>query len=207
MRPLPRVHAYTNAELLSHPDLGIRAAAIAAGGSAVALHARAQGESAAFLTASARRLQALSRPPEAAVLISGRPDIAAGLGAQGVQLGDDDLSPADARRVLAHGWIGRSVHSREEAAIAVQEGTDFLVAGSIYPTASHPGQAAAGLELLRQVIDLGVPVIAIGGITPERAWEAHSAGAYGVAAIAALWNASDPAAATLALLEPWANQR
>ena len=103
MRPLPRVHAYTNAELLSHPDLGIRAAAIAAGGSAVALHVRARGESPASLTAAARRLQALSRPPEAAILISGRPDIAAGLGAQGVQLGRDDISPADARRVLAHG--------------------------------------------------------------------------------------------------------
>jgi thiamine-phosphate pyrophosphorylase len=63
------------------------------------------------------------------------------------------------------------------------------------------------LELLREVINLGVPVIAIGGITPERAWEAQSAGAYGVAAITALWDASDPAAATLSLLEPWANQR
>src|SRR3954451_11259335 len=93
-------------------------------------------------------------PPEPAGRISGRPDIAAGLGAQGVQLAHDDVSPADARRVLAQGWIGRSVHSPEEAAIAVQEGTDFLVVGSICPTASHPGQAAAGPELLRQVIGL-----------------------------------------------------
>ena len=206
MRPLPRVHAYTNAELLSHPDLGIRAAAIAAGGSAVALHARARGESAAFLTAAARRLVALSRPPEAAVLISGRPDIAVGVGAQGVQLGHGDMSPADARRVLTQGWIGRSVHNKEEAAIAVGEGADFLVIGSVYPTASHPGDPGAGPDLVRQVMELKVPVIAIGGITPERAWEVHSAGAYGVAAIAALWHAADPAAATLALLEPWVNQ-
>jgi thiamine-phosphate diphosphorylase len=203
MRPLPRVHAFTDAELLSAPELGIRAAAIAAGGPAVALHARARGESTPFLVAGALRLLALARPPEAAVFVSGRPDIAAAVGAQGVQLARDDVSPADARRVLPHGWIGRSVHNREEATAAVGEGADFLVVGSIYETASHPGRQAAGLDLIRESARLGRPVIAIGGITPERAVEVRAAGAYGVAAIRALWRAPDPAAATLAMLAPW----
>ena len=57
----------------------------------------------------------------------------------------------------------------------------------------------------RECAKLGRPVIAIGGITPERAIEVKAAGAYGVAAIRALWQASDPAAATLALLAPWGN--
>jgi len=200
------VHAFTNAGLLSEPDLGIRAAAIAAAGPAVALHARARGETGAVVSALAARLIALAQPPEAAVLVSGRSDIAAAVGAQGVQLARDDMSPADTRRVLRHGWIGCSVHSATEASRAVKDGADFLVAGSVYPSASHPGQAAAGLELVREITGLGVPVIAIGGMTPSRAWEAKSAGAYGVAAIRALWHAPDPAGATLALLEPWLSE-
>lgn len=200
---MPRVHAFTDSALLAAPELGIRAAAIAAGGPAVALHARARDATGAVLAAGALRLTALARPPEAAVFVSGRPDIAAAVGANGVQLAQNDLTPADARRVLRHGWIGRSVHSPEEAEVAVAEGADFLVVGSIYETASHPGQPAAGLRLVREAARLSRPVIAIGGITPERAVEVKDAGAYGVAAIRALWLAPDPAAATLAMLAPW----
>jgi thiamine-phosphate diphosphorylase len=203
VRPLPRVHAFTDADLLAVPEFGIRAAAIAAAGSSVALHARARDASAALLSASALRLVALARPPEAAVFVNGRPDIAAAVGAHGVQLGSGDLAPSDARRLLPRGWIGRSVHSKEQAEMALAEGADFLVVGSVYETLSHPGRAAAGLTLVTQAADLGRPVIAIGGITPDRAAEVKAAGAYGVAAIRALWFASDPAAATLAMLQPW----
>jgi thiamine-phosphate pyrophosphorylase len=203
MRPLPRVHAYTDASLLADPELGIRAAAIAAAGSAVALHARAPGNTAVSLAAAARRLLALARPAEAAVFVSGRSDIAAAIGAHGVQLARHDLTPPDARRVLVHGWIGCSVHSSDEAATAVREGADFLMVGNVYHTDSHPDRPAAGLDLVRDAVRLGVPVIAIGGITPARAAEVRAAGAYGVAAIRALWRTPDPAAATLAMLEPW----
>jgi thiamine monophosphate synthase len=87
--------------------------------------------------------------------------------------------------------------------MAVSEGADFLVVGNIYETLSHPGRPAAGLTLVTQTADLGLPVIAIGGITPERAADVKAAGAYGVAAIRGLWMAADPAAATLAMLRPW----
>jgi thiamine monophosphate synthase len=87
--------------------------------------------------------------------------------------------------------------------MAVSEGADFLVVGNIYETLSHPGRPAAGLPLVTQTAGLGRPVIAIGGITPERAAEVKAAGAYGVAAIRGLWMAADPAAATLAMLLPW----
>jgi thiamine-phosphate diphosphorylase len=203
MRPLPRVHAFTTAELLGAADFAIRAAAIASGGPAVALHARAREVSGQELTAAALRVGALVRPPEATLFISGRPDIAAALGAQGVQLSGRDLAPADARRVMGPGWIGCSVHSVPEGERALAEGADFLVVGSIFETASHPGYAARGLSLISDTAALGKPVIAIGGITPERAWQAREAGAYGVAAISALWSAADPAAATMAILGPW----
>jgi thiamine-phosphate pyrophosphorylase len=205
VRPLPRLHAVTDAEVLAAPDFGVRAAAIAAAGSAVALHARDRAAGGATLARAAARLLALARPAEAAVFVSGRPDVAAALGAQGVQLAAEDLAPADARRVLPAGWIGRSVHTEAEAAAAVDEGADYLLVGNVYQTASHPGRPAAGLGLVRAAAALGRPVIAIGGIDAARAEAVREAGAWGVAAIAALWRAPDPAAAALALLAPWAD--
>jgi thiamine-phosphate pyrophosphorylase len=96
------------------------------------------------------------------------------------------------------------VHTIEEARVAVEEEADFLVVGSIYETPSHQGRPASGPGLVREVARFGRPVIAIGGVTPERALELKAAGAYGVAAIRALWQVADPAAATLAMLAPWA---
>lgn len=203
MRPLPRLHAVTDAAVLAGDDFGVRAAAIAAAGPAVALHARDRSAGGAALTRAAERLLALARPPEAAVFVNGRPDIAAAVQAHGVQLAGGDLSPGDARLVFPSGWIGRSVHAADEAARAVEEGADFLLVGNIYETASHPGRPAAGLALVRAAAALGRPVIAIGGIDADRVREVRAAGAYGVAAISALWRAADPAAAALALLAPW----
>jgi thiamine-phosphate pyrophosphorylase len=205
MRPLPRLHAVTDAEVLAAPDFGVRAAAIAAAGSAVALHARDRAAGGAALARAAARLLALARPAEAAVFVSGRPDIAAALGAHGVQLAAEDLAPADARRILPAGWIGRSVHTDAEVATAVDEGADYLLVGNVYQTASHPGRPAAGLGLVRAAAALGRPVIAIGGIDAARAGAVREAGAWGVAAITALWRTPDPAAAALALLAPWAD--
>jgi thiamine-phosphate pyrophosphorylase len=205
VRPLPRLHAVTDADVFAAPDFGVRAAAIAAAGSAVALHARDRAAGGAALARAAARLLALARPAEAAVFVSGRPDVAAALGAQGVQLAGEDLAPADARRILPAGWIGRSVHTEAEAVAAVAEGADYLLVGNVYQTASHPGRPAAGLGLVRAAAALGRPVIAIGGIDAARAEAVREAGAWGVAAIAALWRAPDPAAAALALLAPWAD--
>ena len=130
MRPLPRLHAFTDASVLSAPDFGVRAAAIAAAGPAVALHARDRGGPVGALAAAAQRMAALARPPEAAVFVSGRPDVAAAIGAQGVQLGAGDLTPAQARRLLPHGWVGRSVHTLDEARVAIEEGATILRIGT-----------------------------------------------------------------------------
>ncbi|MGE5230981.1 MAG: thiamine phosphate synthase [Deltaproteobacteria bacterium] len=200
-RPLPRLHAVTDAAVLASSDIGVRAAALAAAGPALALHARDRTATAHALAAIADRFLAHARPAEAAVIVSGRPDLAAAVGAQGVQLAADDLAPADARRVLPHGWIGRSVHTPEEAATARAEGADFLMAGPVYPTPTHPGHPGAGLTLISGCAALGLPVIAIGGVTASRVPEVMGAGAYGAAAIRALWEARDPAAAAMEMLE------
>jgi thiamine-phosphate pyrophosphorylase len=203
MRPLPRLHAVTDASVIAAPDFPARAAAIAAAGSAVALHARDRLAGGAALAKVASRLVALARPPEAAVFVNARPDVAQAIGAQGVQLGGSDLHPAEARAVFPQGWIGRSVHSALEAEQAAAEGASFLLVGSVYRTATHPERPPAGLGLVRDAARLGLPVIAIGGMDAGRAAEVRDQGAWGVAAISALWRAGDPAAAALALLAPW----
>jgi thiamine-phosphate diphosphorylase len=203
MRPLPRLFAVTTDSICRAADFGVRAAAIAAAGSAAAILVRAPESTTAQQAAFAERVTALARPPEAAVFVHARPDLARAVGANGVQLRAADLLPADARRVLGRGWVGRSVHSVEEAEAALAEGADYLVAGSVFATPSHPELRGRGLEWLAGITALGGPVIAIGGVTSARAAAARDAGAWGVAVIAAVWQADDPAAAAAALLAPW----
>ncbi|MEO8293909.1 MAG: thiamine phosphate synthase [Gemmatimonadota bacterium] len=206
MRPLPRVHAVTDGDVLALEDLAVRAAAIASGGASVALHVRDRKAGGARIAAMTRRFMTLASPPQAAVVVNGHPDIAAALGAHGVQLKDSDLRPADARTFFHHGWIGCSVHTMEEAGTAVDQGADYLMVGTIFPTSSHPGGTVGGPELIAVCAGLGVPVIAIGGITPDRIAEVRRAGAYGVASISALWSARDPAAATAEFLRSWGTE-
>jgi len=205
VRPLPRLHAITDDTVLVDADVKIRASAIAAAGPSAALHVRARHSSGAFLARSAERFVSLATPPETAVFVNGRPDLALAVGAQGVQLGAGDLSVADARRVFPRGWIGRSVHGIEESRAAVDAGADFLLLGAIFETPSHPGTPPLGLGVLERVSTIGCPVIAIGGITAGTAAAVRDAGAWGVAAIRALWAADDPYAAAMALLAPWSD--
>jgi len=203
VRPLPRLFAVTTDAVCRAADFGVRAAAVAALGPAAALVVRAPGSTAAQQAAFAERVTALARPPEASVIVHARPDLARALSAQGVQLRRTDLAPADARLVLSRGWIGVSVHSRDEAESAIAEGADYLVAGNVFETTSHPDRPARGLPWLADICRLGTPVVAIGGITAARAPEVRAAGAWGAAAITALWDAADPAAAAFGLAEPW----
>lgn len=203
MRPLPRLHAVTDARVLGDKDLGVKAAAIAALGPATALHLRDRTATTVQLTTVGRRFAALVTPPESVLIVNARADLARALGAAGVHLGSDDLTPADARMVLGKGWVGRSVHSVEEARAAVDEGPDYLLMGNVFETATHPGRPALGPHALGEGAKLGVPVIAIGGVTVANVRACADAGAWGVAAIRALWDTSDPYAAGAELLAPW----
>jgi thiamine-phosphate diphosphorylase len=204
VRPLPRLFAVTTDLICRAADFGVRAAAVAAAGPALAIVVRAPGSTTAQHAAFAERVRALTRLPEAAVVVHARPDLARAVGAAGVQLRRSDLAPGDARSVLGVGWIGVSVHSDQEAAAAIAEGADYLIAGNVFATSSHPDRSPRGLEWLRGICRLARPVVAIGGVTTERAALVRNAGAWGIAAISALWAADDPAAAALALLAPWA---
>ena len=203
MKPLARLLAVTNDTVCRTPDFSARAAAIAGVGPNIGLLVRAPGSTAAQQAGFAGQALAAARSGTATILVHARPDLARAISADGVQLRRQDLAPKDARGVLTGGWIGVSVHDRAEAEAAIAEGADFVVAGNLFETASHPDRPARGLRWLEEICALERPVIAIGGITPERAPAVRAAGAWGVAAISALWDAADPPAAARAMLEPW----
>ena len=131
-------------------------------------------------------------------MVNERADVAAAVGADGVQLGEQAMSPAAALRVAGpECLIGRSVHTPEGAAAAQMEGADFLIVGAMFPTASHPGVAAAGPSLLEDISGLlerngrRVPLLGIGGIKESNVGEVMRAGAAGVAVITSILGASD----------------
>ena len=194
--------AMADARIAAREDLGIRAGAIAAAGPLVALVARLPGGSADALTALAARFVALAAPPMATVLVTGRADIARATGAHGVIARDGNLPLAELRRLApGPGYLHlRSVHDLAGAETAVAEGADALLVGTIWASASHPGRPGAGLGLIEATARLGCPVFAIGGVTSARAREARDAGAWGVAAIGALWDAGDSYEAVLEMV-------
>jgi thiamine-phosphate diphosphorylase len=126
-------------------------------------------------------------------------DIAVAVGADAVQLPARGLSIAGARRVVGEKVrVGRSVHSAGEAARASREGADHVILGTIYATASHPTIDPAGPALVAAaraaMAQRPIPILTIGGMTPTRATEMGAIGAWGVAALSALWDTDDPAA-------------
>ena len=148
----------------------------------------------------AKRLRAVTTD-KALLIVNDRVDVALLCDADGVQLGEDGLDVAAARELLGHDrLIGRSVHSIEGAVAAELEGADYLVLGTIFPTASHPGAETGGLDLVRAATNaVRIPVLGIGGITAGNAAAVMDAGASGIAVITAITLADDPASAARGL--------
>ena len=121
------------------------------------------------------------------VVVNDRIDIALASGSDGVHLPADGIPPADARRLLSPAsLVGRSVHSAREAAeITKSGGCDYLLYGTVFATASKPaGHPVAGPEGLAAACSAtGLPVLAIGGISPARFPAIAASGAAGLAAI------------------------
>ncbi|MDE3137585.1 MAG: thiamine phosphate synthase [Acidobacteriota bacterium] len=131
----------------------------------------------------------VGRAGAARILVNDRLDVALAAGAAGVHLAGTSVPVASARelcRKLAPGMmIGKSCHSMEEAFAAQHDGADYIFFGPIFQTPSKVAYGAPqGIERLREVCGaVAIPVIAIGGITPENAGACIAAGARGVAAI------------------------
>lgn len=126
----------------------------------------------------------------ARIIINDRADIAIALGADGVHLGQDDLPPDEARKMLGDkAIIGFSTHSIEQARAAVDLPIDYVAFGPIFPTASKgDSEPVVGLEMLRRVRSVigSMPLVAIGGINADNLRLVLDAGADSAAIIGAM---------------------
>ncbi len=146
----------------------------------------------------ARKLKSLCLQQDALFVVNDHLDIALASDADGLHLGQDDL-PADvARRLLSiDKIIGCSVTSVAQAIAARSQGADYIAAGAAYSTTSKEGVEVVGLETVTAIKKaVSLPLVAIGGITPDNVAEALSAGADAVAVISAILGAESPEAAT-----------
>ena len=141
----------------------------------------------------ASKLRVVTRG-KAFLIINDRIDLALAVGADGVHLPSHSMPVCVAKRLGRESFlIGRSVHGVEEAIAAEADGADYLILGTIYGTASHPGRPPSGTELIKSVkAQVSVPVYAIGGINASNAGEIMRAGADGIAVIRSILGAPDP---------------
>jgi thiamine-phosphate pyrophosphorylase len=141
--------------------------------------------------ALAQRLLALTRPRGARLSIGGDIDLAAALAADGVHLAAAAAVAAARARLGASALIGVSAHCDAEVAAAAAAGADYVTLSPIFATASKPGYGPAlGLAGLGRAARHGMPVLALGGVTPARAAECLEAGAAGIAVMGEVMRAA-----------------
>ena len=177
------------------------AAALEAGLRLVQYRAKEVDDSRRFAEASA--LRQLCARHGALFLVNDRVDLALAVDADGVHLGQADLPPALARRLLGRErLIGRSTNRLEHLHQAVADGCDYVGVGPVHATPTKPGREPVGLAYVAAAAAQSpIPCFAIGGIDSTNLAAVLAAGAAGVAVVRAITAAEDPAAATLQLLE------
>jgi len=180
-------------------DTGVlvaRVEAALAGGAAM-IQYRAKDAPRELAIAQAKRLAALCRDHGVPLVVNDSVELALEAGADGVHLGRDDGDPREARRRMPQAIVGVSCYADpERARAAASAGADYVAIGSVFASSTKPGAVRAPLELLARAREAaGVPVAAIGGITPANAPQAIAAGADMVAVINAVFDAPDVRAA------------
>jgi thiamine-phosphate pyrophosphorylase len=143
----------------------------------------------------AKELVALLASRGVRLILNDRPDIAQIAGASGVHVGQEDLPVSDARAICpAPSWVGVSTHNLEQLREAARTSADYIAVGPIFLTSTKRNpDPVVGLDLLRAARSItDKPLVAIGGITLERAAEVYRAGANSIAVIRDLASAEDP---------------
>jgi len=189
----PRLYAILDSTLLTISELDL-AETLAGSGVELIQYRNKTASSRQFFEIS-RRLSSALGPRGVRLIVNDRPDIALLVGAGGVHVGQDDLSVEDARAVCGPDrWVGVSTHTLDQLAAADRTSADYIAFGPIFPTATKKNpDPVVGTELLRKARQMTKkPLVAIGGITLDRAAEVYRAGADSLAVIRDLICAPNP---------------
>ncbi|HSD46926.1 MAG TPA: thiamine phosphate synthase [Pyrinomonadaceae bacterium] len=196
---LPRVYPITDTQIsgLSHAEQ----VALFADGGATLVQLRDKHASGFEFYEQAKAALAVAAERGVRLVINDRVDVALALGGLDVHLGQDDLPPEAARRLLGdEAVIGFSTHNLDQAIEAAGWPIDYLAIGPVFATSTKENpDPAVGLEGLRTVREAtgAIPLVGIGGITPANAREVIEAGADSVALISGLWAAVTDVSSTL----------
>jgi thiamine-phosphate pyrophosphorylase len=146
------------------------------------------------IVAAGRRFARAAAEHDALFIVNDRPDLVAAAGADGVHVGQDDVSVADARRIVSPDrLVGLSTHTPEQVDAAAGAPLDYIGVGPVHETPTKPGRPAVGLALVRYAArHASVPFFAIGGISPANVDAVREAGAERMAVVRALTEAPDP---------------
>ncbi len=198
-RRLTGLYAVTP-DLADTDDLVARVAAALAGG-ACAIQYRNKAADAELKRSQAEALARVHAARGGLYIVNDDVELAAEVGADGAHIGDEDGSVAAARAILGPARIiGVSCYNDlARAQAAVDAGADYVAFGSFFASTVKPAARRADVALLERARSLGVPIVAIGGITAENARELFAAGADAVAVISAVFGARDVEAAARAL--------
>ncbi|HES58017.1 MAG TPA: thiamine phosphate synthase [Firmicutes bacterium] len=156
------------------------------------LQLRLKGRTDQELAAVARELKALPVRPGWLLIVNDSVAAALASEADGVHLGQDDLPPAEARRIGPQLVIGATARTPEAAMAAEAAGADYLGCGSVYPSSTKPGLPVIGTAGIAEISrSVGLPVAAIGGIDSSNAGDVLAAGAAGFCSVAPFAGSSD----------------
>jgi thiamine-phosphate pyrophosphorylase len=152
---------------------------------------------------SGRTFRRLANTYSALFIVNDDPHLALELGADGVHVGQDDMDPTEARRIMGpDAIIGLSTHSREQIEEAASKPVDYISVGPIWETPTKEGRPATGLELIRTAAEIAsLPWFAIGGIDTENVRQVVDAGAGRICVVRAIRDAQDPRAVAAALFD------
>jgi thiamine-phosphate pyrophosphorylase len=157
----------------------------------------------AVLGRSGGTFRRLANTYSALFIVNDDPYLAIELGADGVHVGQDDMDPVEARRIMgSDAIIGLYTHSREQIEAAAGKPVDYISVGPIWETPTKQGRPATGLELIQIAAQVAtLPWFAIGGIDPSNVEQVIAAGAERVCVVRAIRDAPDPRAAASALFD------
>jgi thiamine-phosphate pyrophosphorylase len=190
---LPRLYVILDAALLTVSDTDCAQSLVDAG--VRLLQYRNKFASSHGLFDSSKRLFARLQPQGVSFVVNDRADVAAFVDADGIHVGQQDLSVENARRVVGPSkWVGVSTHNREQFERAAATSADYIAVGPVFSTSTKTNpDPVIGIDFLRMVRTLtDKPIVAIGGITLDRASEVIRAGADSVAVISDILLAPDP---------------
>jgi thiamine-phosphate pyrophosphorylase len=190
---LSRLYVILDAALLTIPEIECAEKLVVAG--VRLLQYRNKRAPTRELFDSAKRLSSLLVPQGVSFVMNDRADVALAAGASGVHVGQEDLDGEAARSVIGAGkLLGVSTHNLEQFKAAAATSADYVAVGPVFSTSTKANpDPVVGIELIRRVRSLtDKPIVAIGGITLERAAEVIQAGADSVAVISDILLAPDP---------------